>query len=250
MPERVQPDAGERRRQLALYAVAAVLTVAGFGFLAASVVSFQRGGSESVASSGGEPPPTSTPLDQVAGERTPGTIATATATTTAGAAPADTPRPPTADDELPEPAATEEPTPEPPTSTPVPPTSAPQPAAPEPTATPTEALPTTEPTATEGPSHFVQLTGPTKLAVGEAGTYTTTQATWSQASPPDLVEWRYDDGAWAKVPSLTVSFDSPGCHFVWVRGSWFSSSVSPNQLVNGVAVEVGEVEGGCSSFSN
>ncbi|GAB4330804.1 MAG: hypothetical protein Kow0010_15840 [Dehalococcoidia bacterium] len=248
MPERLQPDAGERRRQLALYAVAAILTVAGVGFLAASAVSFQRGGSGSVASSPDGPTPTPTPLDQVAGERTPGATATATASPT----PADTPRPPTTAEETPSPATSEEPaaTPEPPTNTPVPPAPTPQPAAPEPTATPTEQPPTPEPTATEAPSHFVQLSGPAKLAVGEAGTYTITQATWSQASPPDIVEWRYDAGDWVKLPWLTVSFDSPGCHFVWVRGSWLLGSVSPNPLVNGMAVEVGDVDGGCSSFSN
>lgn len=257
MRERVQPDAGERRRQLALYAVAAVLTVVGIGFLVASAVSFQRGGSGPVASSADEPAPSRTPIDQVAGERTPGATATAVATATATPRPADTPRPPAAESETPSPTPTAEATAtaEPPTNTPVPPTATPipptpLPPAPEPTATPPEQPPEPEPTPTEVPSHYVQLNGPAHLAVGEAGTYIVTPATWNQASPPDIVEWRLDAGDWVKKNTLTVSFDSPGCHFVWLRGWWLSGSVSPNPLVSGMAVEVGDVDGGCSAFSN
>lgn len=250
MPDPVHADARERRRQLTLYAVAGILSVLGVGFLVASAISFQRGDSTpSAADAGGEPTATPTTIDTVAGERTPGTTATAAATPTSDATETSTPGPPTTA-ETPAPEPTETPTIAP-TSTPVPPAPTQQAAAPEPTAASTEEPPTPapEPTATEEPSGpTLQIVGPAQVDEGATVTYT---AAWNPQLPPDVIEWQYAGSEWLKVGTAhTVTFGGSGCEFVWVRGWWFAQPVDPNPMVRGVAVQVGEVEGGCSSFSN
>lgn len=246
MPERVQPDAGERRRQLALYAVAAILTVAGFGFLAASAVSFQRDGSDTQATGAGEPIPTPTPLDEVAGERTPGATATATSTAIASATPADTPRPPTTSDETPSPAATETPTPtpEPPTNTPVPPTPTPQAAAPEPTATPTEE-PTPEPTPTTAPSGpTLQIIGPDRAEPGAAANY---RAEFGGA-PLITVQWEYLGQVVKHSLGIEVVFPESGCFSIQLTG-FFEASAEVAVRTAIKVVAVGEQES-CVSITN